>query len=87
MLRLRKASGDTVLTLRAVRVSASAGRSERVYTAGVGFDAALTKETVELALAQAKIAPGALDIMEFHDAFAVEELEYVEAMGVRAEGQ
>ena len=72
---------------RAVRVSASAGRSERIDTAGIGFDAALTKETVELALAQAQIAPGALDIIELHDAFTVEEIEYVEAMGVCAEGQ
>lgn len=71
---------------RAVRVAASAGRSERVYPPGTGFDAALTCETVELALAEAKRAPGDLDIIELHDAFTVEELHYIEGIGLCPEG-
>ncbi len=72
---------------RAVRVTASVGRSERVYPQGIGADAALTRETVELALAEAKRAPGDLDIIELHDAFTVEELHYIESIGLCAEGQ
>lgn len=86
------ASDDAIKRLginpdRAVRVTASVGRSERVYPPGVGFDAALTRETVELALAEAKRTPGDLDIIELHDAFTVEELHYIESIGLCAEGQ
>lgn len=72
---------------RAVRVTSSAARSERVYPAGTGFDAELTRETVEIALRQADLSPADLDIIELHDAFTVEELHYVEAMGICAPGQ
>ncbi|OKO78335.1 thiolase family protein [Bradyrhizobium sp. NAS96.2] len=71
---------------RAVRVTASVGRSERVYPPGVGFDAALTRETVELALAEAKRSAHELDIIELHDAFTVEELHYIESIGLCPEG-
>jgi acetyl-CoA acetyltransferase len=71
---------------RAIRVTASVGRSERVYPPGVGFDAALTRETAELALAQAKLRPTDLDIIELHDAFTVEELHYIESIGLCPEG-
>jgi acetyl-CoA acetyltransferase len=72
---------------RAIRVSASTGRSERVYAPGAGFDVALTMETVEAALAEAQIKPGDLDVVELHDAFTVEELQYVESMGICPEGR
>ncbi|GAA5232527.1 thiolase family protein [Verticiella sediminum] len=72
---------------RAVRVLSSAARSERVYPAGRGFDAELTRETCAMALEEAGVAPGALDIVELHDAFTVEELHYVEGMGICPEGQ
>jgi acetyl-CoA acetyltransferase len=71
---------------RAIRVTASVGRSERVYPAGIGFDAALTRETAEIALAQAKLQPEDLDIIELHDAFTVEELHYIESIGLCPEG-
>lgn len=72
---------------RAIRVTASTGRSERVYPAGAGFDAALTTETVGIALAEAQIKPGDIDVIELHDAFTVEELQYVEGIGICPEGQ
>ena len=72
---------------RAIRVTASVGRSERVYPAGTGFDAALTTETVQIALAQAQIEPRDIDVIELHDAFTVEELQYLESIGVCPEGQ
>lgn len=72
---------------RAIRVTASAGRSQSIYPNAASFDANLTRETTTLALEQAGLAPGALDLVELHDAFTVEELEYVEAMGLCEESR
>jgi len=72
---------------RAVRVTSSVARSERVYPPGTGFDAELTRETTAMALEQAGLKPSQLDIVELHDAFTVEELHYVEAMGICKPGQ
>jgi acetyl-CoA acetyltransferase len=70
---------------RAIRVVASAARSETVYR-NENFDAALTRETTSQALADAGIAVDDLDIIELHDAFTVEELLYLEAMGICPQG-
>lgn len=71
---------------RAIRVLSSASRSETVYE-GENFDAALTRETTEQALAEANLTPADLDVVELHDAFTVEEMLYVEAMGLCNEGE
>jgi acetyl-CoA acetyltransferase len=71
---------------RAVQVRSSAARSETVYD-GENFDAALTRETTAQALADAGVAPGELDVVELHDAFTVEELLYIEAMGICEPGR
>lgn len=71
---------------RAVRVLSSVSRSETVYGAE-NFDAALTRETTQQALAEADLEPEDLDVVELHDAFTVEELLYVEAMGLCNEGE
>jgi acetyl-CoA acetyltransferase len=85
------ASEDAITRLgldrrRAVRVLASTSRSETVYR-GENFDAALTKQTTAQALAEADLQPADLDVVELHDAFTVEELLYVEAMGLCGEGE
>jgi acetyl-CoA acetyltransferase len=72
---------------RAVRVVASTGRSERFYNSDVGFDAALTKETIEIALGEAQVSAADLDVIELHDAFTVEELLYLESIGLCGDGQ
>lgn len=72
---------------RAVRVASSAGRSQRVYDDATRYDAMLTEETAAIALKEAQIAPSRLDVVELHDAFTVEEVEYVEAMGLCPDGQ
>jgi acetyl-CoA acetyltransferase len=72
---------------RAIRVTASATRSQRVYEDDSRYDANLTAETTHLALTEAGIPPSRLDVVELHDAFTVEELEYVEAMGICGEGE
>jgi acetyl-CoA acetyltransferase len=76
------------LTLdRAVQVRASAARSERAYDDPSRYDALLTAETTAAAFAEAGLKPGDVDVLELHDAFTVEEVEYLEAMGVAPEGQ
>jgi acetyl-CoA acetyltransferase len=72
---------------RAIRVSASAARSQRVYEDDSRYDANLTAETTHLALKEAGVLPPKLDVVELHDAFTVEELEYVEAMGICGDGE
>jgi acetyl-CoA acetyltransferase len=72
---------------RAARVASSAGRSQRVYDDATRYDAMLTRETAEIALRDAQVTAAELDVVELHDAFTVEEVEYVEAMGLCAEGR
>ena len=86
------ASDDAIEKLRidrsrAVRVTASISRSERIYRGEKNFDAELTRETVAQAYDQAQISPQDLDVVELHDAFTIEELLYVEAMGLCGEGE
>jgi acetyl-CoA acetyltransferase len=71
---------------RAVRVLSSVARSETVYS-GENFDAALTRETAAQALSEAGVTAADLDIVELHDAFTVEELLYIEAMGISPAGR
>jgi acetyl-CoA acetyltransferase len=70
-----------------VRVAGSAARSQRVYDEATRFDATLTAETASLAIAQSGLRPNQFDIVELHDAFTVEEVEYIEAMGMCPPGQ
>jgi acetyl-CoA acetyltransferase len=70
-----------------VRVTGSAARSQRVYDDASRYDAMLTAETAQIALQEAGLRPDQIDVVELHDAFTVEELEYVEAMGLCAPGQ
>lgn len=71
---------------RAVRVTASAAASEKASLAG-GADAEVTTQTMQMALAQAGVKPQDVDILELHDAFTIEELHYVEGMGVCKPGE
>jgi acetyl-CoA acetyltransferase len=85
------AAGDAIDRLgvdraRAVRVLASATRTERLYDAGAGIDAALTAETAQDAFDQAGVEANDLDVLEVHDAFSIEELLYTEALGLCSPG-
>ena len=71
---------------RAVRVTAAAAASERAG-AYAAADTAITKDTIADALTQAQVAPKEIDIIELHDAFTIEELQYVEAMGICKPGE
>jgi acetyl-CoA acetyltransferase len=72
---------------RAVRVLASVTRTEHVYPGGGNWDAELTRETTFQAYAEAGVGSDDLDVVELHDAFTIEELLYVEAMGLCAPGE
>ena len=72
---------------RAVRVLASAARSELPVPDAVNFDVALTQRTTEDAYHQCGISPSEVDVVELHDAFTIEEILYVEAMGFCGEGE
>jgi acetyl-CoA acetyltransferase len=71
---------------RCVRVLASAQRSEELYGAR-SFDAELTRATTQMAYEQAGLGPSDIDLVELHDAFSIEELQYIEGMGFVGEGQ
>ncbi|WP_228389392.1 thiolase family protein [Cumulibacter manganitolerans] len=71
---------------RAVRVLSTAQHSEELYGTR-SYDAELTRLTTADALQDAGIRPDQLDVVELHDAFAIEELQYIEAMGLCPEGQ
>ncbi|HEX4740231.1 MAG TPA: thiolase family protein [Caulobacteraceae bacterium] len=71
---------------RAVRVSASAAGSEKAGNS-LNPDTALSAETMSRAMREAQIEPSALDVVEVHDAFTVEELLYAEATGICAPGR
>ncbi len=69
---------------RAIRVAASAANSEWI---GSDSDQAITQAAVKAALDEAQIRPTDLDVLELHDAFAIEELLYAEGAGVCPVGQ
>lgn len=72
---------------RAVRVLSSAGKSQALYEDVTSFDELLTQATCAQALREAGVAPSSLDVVELHDAFSIEEVLYVEAMGLCKPGQ
>lgn len=67
---------------RAIRVRSSTAGSERPGDGLNGADAVLTAEIGGRAIAEAGVTPDEIDIVELHDAFAVEELQYLEALGI-----
>jgi acetyl-CoA acetyltransferase len=74
---------------RAVRVLASVSCSERLaedVPAGVPPIVELVRQSARSALQQAGLAADALDLIELHDAFSIEELVYAEAIGACAPG-
>lgn len=86
------ASEDAITRLgidrrRCVRVLSSAQRTEVVYEESSNFDAELTRQTTAQAISEAGIAAKDLDVIELHDAFSVEEIFYLEAMGIASPGQ
>lgn len=88
------ASGDAMRRLgldkaRAVRVLSSVSVSERLPEAaadGMPPLVDLVRVSTHKALEAAALGPQDLDLVELHDAFSIEELLYIEAMGLCAVG-
>ncbi|MFT3820727.1 MAG: thiolase family protein [Rubrivivax sp.] len=72
---------------RAVRVESSISASEQPYGPSVFSDVELTRATVAALLAQTGRRADELDVVEVHDAFAIEELVYAEAIGLAEPGR
>lgn len=71
---------------RAIRVAASAANSEWADPGG-NPDQAITQAAMRAALREAQLAPRDLDVIELHDAFAIEEPHYAESAGVCSAGE
>jgi acetyl-CoA acetyltransferase len=72
---------------RCPRIIGSVSRSQGFLEPGANADSALTVDTASRVFEQAKLAPSDIDVLEVHDAFSVEELFYLEAMGFCAPGE
>jgi acetyl-CoA acetyltransferase len=73
---------------RAVRVAASVTQTDRFHPLGYfGADVNTTATAAAEAYRIAGIGPEDLDVVEVHDAFAVEELIYYEQLGLCAPGE
>jgi acetyl-CoA acetyltransferase len=71
---------------RTVRVAASATVSDQAFD-GANADVALTEAATQAAYEEWGGDPSDLDVVEVHDAFAIEELLFVEAMGLCKPGR
>lgn len=71
---------------RAPRFRASVQRSQPFVEPGANADTLLTADTAQRAFDQAGVGPDDIDVVEMHDAFTIEELLYLEAMGFCAPG-
>ncbi|BEP52558.1 thiolase family protein [Variovorax sp. V116] len=74
---LKRISGP----VRPVQVLSSAASSQCASGDPARHDVELTQATVKKALDQASVSVRELDVLEFHDAFTIEEIEYLEAIG------
>jgi len=75
-----------------VRVAASELQTERyepghLFVGPVVGPARMTRDTSRAIYEEAGIGPRDLDLVQVHDAFAIEELEYYELLGLCAEGE
>jgi acetyl-CoA acetyltransferase len=68
---------------KAVRVASSAAVTETAASS----DQQVTADVIARALAEAQTPASAVDVVELHDAFAIEEAQYVEAAGICPPGK
>jgi acetyl-CoA acetyltransferase len=72
---------------RAIKVTASVSVSE-MPASGDGIAAKqLTRRMSKRAFEEAGLGPNEVDVVELHDAFSIEELVYIEALGLCEEGE
>jgi acetyl-CoA acetyltransferase len=73
--------------VRPIQVVSSAASSQRAASDPARHDVELTEVTVKKALIDAHVQPRDLDVIEVHDAFTIEEIEYLEAIDYCEPGQ
>jgi acetyl-CoA acetyltransferase len=86
------ASADAVDRLgvdpaRCPRITASVTASQGFVEPGGDIDGTLTASTARTLFDRAGIGPDDVDVLEVHDAFSIEELLYLEAMGFCGPGE
>lgn len=86
------ASADAVQRLgldpaRCPRILGSVTRSQGFVEPGGDIDSTLTADTANRLFDQTGIGPEDVDVLEVHDAFSIEELLYLEAMGFCGSGE
>ena len=72
---------------RCPRIIGSVSRSQAFLEPGADADSALTIDTARRVFEQVGLGPSDIDVLEVHDAFSVEELFYLEAMGFCGPGE
>lgn len=72
---------------RCPRIVASVTRSQGYVEPGGDVDTTLTADTAQRVFDLAGIEPHDVDVLELHDAFTIEELLYLEAMGFCGPGE
>ena len=70
-----------------IRVTASVLQSERPQVGREIPSVTLAQRVAEMTYAEAGITPDALDVVELHDAFAIEEILYTETFGLAPKGE
>ena len=70
-----------------IRVTASVLQSERPQVGREIPSVTLAQRVAEMAYAEAGITPDALDVVELHDAFSIEEILYTETFGLAPKGE
>ncbi|MWA01599.1 thiolase family protein [Actinomadura sp. LD22] len=68
---------------KAIRVASSATVTETTTSS----DQEVTREVIARALHEAQTPPSEVDVFELHDAFTIEEAQYVEASGIAPPGK
>ncbi len=72
---------------RSLRVLCSVANSETLTPPGESLHVRITRDAVSRAYDETGLGPGDLDVIELHEAFTIEEILYIEAMGLCAEGE
>jgi acetyl-CoA acetyltransferase len=86
-LARRKNPGRPVVRVTATHVGSETYARGHLFMGPVVGPAQMTRDAARDVYAQASVGPKDLDLVQVHDAFAIEELEYYELLGLCPEGE
>lgn len=85
---LAKLQGDKALAkVRATEFQSEQYEDYHIFDGAIVGPSAMTRSTADAAYRASGIAPGDVDIVQVHDAFAIEELVYMELLGFTQPGE